>query len=434
MHFLDIIIKKRNGGSLTKAEINFFISGYVRGDIPDYQVAALLMAIWFTKMDERETADLTFAMRDSGETIDLSGIAGTIVDKHSTGGVADTTTLITAPIVAACGLKVAKISGRGLGHTGGTIDKLESIPGLKTDIEMSRFKEIVSICGMSIIGQTRKIVPADKLLYALRDITGTVDSISLISSSIMSKKLASGSDAIVLDVKAGNGSFMEKREDAEALARAMVSIGKMAQKKVLALVTDMNQPLGCAVGNALEVQEAIEILQGEHPGSLRDLSKELASQMILLSGAESDPDQARSLATAALDSGRALRQLAFMIETHGGDPRVCDDTSLLPKARKEISITSEICGYITEIVTKEIGMSAMLLGAGRTKKTDSIDPAVGIWLKKRIGDYVSIGEEVARFHVNDTAMLEQAKSRFINALVLGENQPKQDPLIYAKIS
>ncbi len=434
MHVLDIILKKRNGGSLSKEEIEFFISGYVGGNIPDYQLAALLMAIWFEKMDERETAELTFAMRDSGDIIDLSDVPGPIVDKHSTGGVADTTTLIAAPIVAACGIKVAKLSGRGLGHTGGTIDKLESIPGCRTDIEMNRFKQIVSECGMSVAGQTNELVPADKLLYALRGATGTVDNLSLISSSIMSKKLASGSDTIVLDVKVGNGAFMKERKNGEELAAAMVSIGKMADKKTVALVTDMNQPLGNAVGNALEVQEAIEILQGQHDGDLKDVSIALASQMILISELVEDEPAAIAMVKEALESGRALVQLAKMIEAQGGNPEVCNDTTLLPKADTILSITSQNEGYISDVMTNEIGMAALLLGAGRATKADTIDPAVGIWMKKRLGDRVEIGDELAIFYVNDTKNLEQAKSRFTHALVLGDQPPKKNPLIYAKIS
>lgn len=433
MYFVDLIKKKRNGKSLSKKDIDYFISNYVQGNIPDYQVAALLMAICFVKMDERETADLTFAMRDSGDTIDLSDLDGIKVDKHSTGGVADTTTLITAPIVAACGLKVAKMSGRGLGHTGGTIDKLESIPGLSTDISMDRFKNIVSNCGMSIIGQTTELVPADKMLYALRDVTGTIDNIALISASIMSKKLACGSDTIVLDVKTGNGSFMKKREDAENLARTMVRIGKMADKNTLALVTDMNQPLGNAIGNALEVQEAIEILQGRHDGDLKTVSIALAVNMILTSGLAEDKLTANRMVTTALKSGRALGHLSKMIESQGGNPKVCEDTTLLPQTDQVLSITSPAKGYITTIATDEIGGAAMLLGAGRAKKADSIDASVGIWMKKRIGDNVDKGEEIAVFHVNDTKNIEHAALQFQNALVLEAAPPEKKPLIYSTI-
>ncbi len=434
MHFLDIILKKRSGHPLSTEEIQYVITGYVQGKIPDYQVAALLMAVWFNKMDERETADLTFAMRDSGETVDLSDLGGKIVDKHSTGGVADTTTLITAPIAAACGLQVAKMSGRGLGHTGGTLDKLESIPGLNTSIEMDRFKEIVQHCGMAIIGQTKSLVPADKLLYALRDVTGTIDNISLISASIMSKKLACGADAIVLDVKTGNGAFMKEQSEAVALAKAMVGIGKIAGKKTTALVTDMNQPLGNAIGNSLEVQEAIELLQGRHHGALRDVALALASRMLLLAGEATTEAGALTQATDALTSGKALKQLAEMIEAQGGNSRVCEETDLLPTSRQQLSVRSPATGYITDIATNELGMAALLLGAGRATKSDIIDPAVGIWMKKRHGEPVKEGDELAVFHVNDSTNLEQAKSRFLHALQIGPTPPATLPLIHETIS
>ena len=434
MHFLDIIVKKRNGGSLSTAEIAHFITGYVRGDIPDYQVAALLMAIWFTGMDARETADLTFAMRDSGAVADLSGIEGTIADKHSTGGVADTTTLVSGPVVAACGLKVAKMSGRGLGHTGGTIDKLESIPGFRTDIDMARFREIVSHCNISVIGQTRQLVPADKLLYALRDATGTIDNLSLISSSIMSKKLASGADTIVLDVKTGNGAFMKNLADAERLARAMVEIGTRAGKRVEALVTDMSQPLGNGVGNSLEVLEAIGILQGGHDGDLKTVALALAARMLLLSGVAADEEAAGEMALGAITSGRALATFAEMIRAQGGNPQVCHDTGLLPGAARREPVLAGKSGYVTAIATDEIGMAAMLLGAGREKKSDTIDPAVGIWMKKRLGDAVEAGEELALFHVNDNRRLTEAQCRFQEAVTIGELPPDKTPLIYTTIS
>ncbi len=433
MHFLDLILKKRNAQSLSKDEIDYFISNYVRGKVPDYQVSALLMAIWFSKMNERETADLTFAMRDSGDAIDLSDIDGIVVDKHSTGGVADTTTLIMAPVVAACGLKVAKMSGRGLGHTGGTIDKLESIPGFSTSIEMSRFKGIVADCGMAIIGQTGELVPADKMLYALRDVTGTIDNLSLIAASIMSKKLALGSDTIMLDVKTGNGSFMKDKADADQLAAAMVKIGKMAGKHIMALVTDMNQPLGNAVGNALEVKEAIEILQGGHCGDLKNVSMELAAHLLVASGLD-DESGARQMVAKVLSSGEALDQFAQMIEAQGGDPGVCQDTRFLPEAGRLLPITAPAEGYIHEVMTDEIGTAALLLGAGRTKKSDTIDPSVGIWMKKRQGDYVMQGEEIAVFHINDAKNLAQAKLRFQNSLTFAPEVPKKNPLIYNTIS
>ena len=433
MHCVDLILKKRNGGRLAREEIEAFIAGYVAGRIPDYQAAALLMAIWFRKLDEEERADLTFAMRDSGAVIDLSSIPGPIVDKHSTGGVADTTTLIVAPIVAACGLKVAKMSGRGLGHTGGTLDKLESIPGLSTAIDMDRFKEIVTDCGLAVIGQTAELVPADKLLYGLRDTTGTIDDISLIAASIMSKKLASGSEAIVLDVKTGNGAFMKSLADAEALARAMVDIGTMAGKKVQALITDMNQPLGTAVGNSLEVREAIEILRGEHDGDLREVSLALAARLLLVAGQAKDDQAALHLAEEALVSGRALARLQAMISAQGGNPQVCEGLSLLPAAASLVSVVAPCSGYITEILTDEIGMAALLLGAGRATKADTIDLSVGIRLRKRRGDRVEKGEELAVFHLNDTGKLEAAQARFLSALSFGEKPPEPLTNIYSII-
>jgi pyrimidine-nucleoside phosphorylase len=369
-------------------------------------------------------------MRDSGDTVDLSGIPGIKVDKHSTGGVADTTTLIAAPVVAACGGRVAKMSGRGLGHTGGTIDKLESIPGFSTEQSFERFTEIVKGVGLSVIGQTGNLVPADKKLYALRDVTGTVDNISLIASSIMSKKLAAGSDAIVLDVKTGSGAFMKTASASENLARMMVDIGRMAGKRMVALVTDMNQPLGNAVGNALEVREAIEILSGMHEGDLKAVSLALAARMIFLSGLSSSVSEAERAAEEALASGKALSSLAGMIKAQGGNPRVTEDCGLLPRAKSRISVAAESSGFIRSMKTDEIGVSALLLGAGRMRKEDRIDPAVGIWLSKRIGDPVSKGEELAVFHVNSEASLDESLRRFRDALDIGPEKPELPPLIH----
>lgn len=430
MHFPDLILKKRNGNPLSRQEIEFFISGYVNGHIPDYQVSSLLMAIWFSKMDPQETAYLTFAMRDSGDVIDLSDIPGIKVDKHSTGGVADTTTLITAPLVAACGLKVAKMSGRGLGHTGGTLDKLESIPGFSPFIDMEQFVRIVADYGLSIIGQTNNLVPADKKLYALRDVTGTVDNISLIAASIMGKKLASGSDAIVLDVKTGNGAFMESFDDARALAQTMVEIGRIARKKVTALVTDMNQPLGNAIGNALEVQEAVEILQGSHEGDLKEVSLALSAEMLILGGKAADHTAARKQLKSVLDSGKALQRLEQMIKAQGGNPAVCRNTDLLPKAGRVVAVKAHEKGYIGNMATNQIGTAALLLGAGRARKNDIIDPAVGIWMESRLGDFVDKGDLLARFHVNDEKNLEEAIQRFQQAIVIVDKPPMKNPLIY----
>ncbi|MCL2793594.1 MAG: thymidine phosphorylase, partial [Spirochaetaceae bacterium] len=376
----ELIDRKKHGEQLSSEEINFFIKGYVEGTIPDYQATALLMAIWFKGMDYRETADLTLAMAHSGDIVDLSGIPGIKVDKHSTGGVSDGTTLIVAPLVAACGGKVAKMSGRGLGHTGGTLDKLESIPGFSVNIGMKKFTEIVSEVGLSVIGQDKELVPADKKLYELRDVTGTVDNISLIASSVMSKKIASGSNAIVLDVKTGNGAFMKKIGDSVRLAEVMVEIGKRAGRKTVGIVTDMNQPLGFSVGNALEVREAIEVLQGKHESSLKKVVFTLAARMLMVSDICVTEIEALEKLEDALVSGKALFKLAKMIEMQNGNPDVVSDISLLPQAAKKIAVKADKKGYITEIETKNVGIAAMMLGAGREKKDDKIDPAVGIWL------------------------------------------------------
>lgn len=429
MNCIDLILQKRNGGRLSVEEIRYFVGGCVDGTIPDYQAAAMLMAIWFVTLDEEETVALTLAMRDSGEVVDLSDIGGSLADKHSTGGVADSTTLITAPVAAACGLKVAKLSGRGLGHTGGTLDKLESIPGLVTSLELRRFKRIVAECGLAIAGQTSNLVPADKLLYALRDTTGTIDDASLIAASIMSKKLASGSGAIVLDVKTGSGAFMQSRPEAEHLARLMVNIGRAAGRRVEALVTSMDQPLGRAVGNSLEVREAIAVLRGEQGGNLRSVSLALAARMVLLAGMAATPQEAAAVTEHALASGRALKRLAAMIEAQNGDPRVCDNPDLLPAACQVAAVTADLGGYVTAIDTREIGMAALMLGAGRLTKADRIDPAVGIRMAKRLGDRVERGEVLAELHVNATGLLDETKARLAAAITLGPEPPIKQPLI-----
>ena len=431
MRITDIIVKKRDGGTLSKEEIDFFINGYSKDEIPDYQIAPLLMAIWFNGMDKRETTDLTLSMVASGDQIDLSPIPGVKVDKHSTGGVGDTTTLVAAPLVAACGGRVAKMSGRGLGHSGGTLDKLESISGFQIGQEMDTFLRIVSDIGLSVIGQTANLVPADKKLYALRDVTGTIDNLSLIASSVMSKKIAAGSDAIVLDVKTGNGAFMQKVEEARELARIMVDIGNMAGRRTIAMVTDMNQPLGNAVGNALEVQEAIEILQGTIRGG--DLSRVcfgLSSWMLIVSGLAETVGEAESNLMEALESGRALNKLGEMIEAQGGDTKVIEDVSLLPQAKKRVTLEAEREGWLHSIETAEVGYASMLLGAGRVKKSDIIDPAVGLWLKKRRGDRVEKGDLLAEFHVNKEDNLDEAVQKLKNALKIEDKKPDLPPLIY----
>lgn len=433
MRIIDIIQKKKYGGSLSREEIKFFIDGYVAEEIPDYQISALLMAIWFNGMNKEETTNLTLSMVNSGDRIDLSMIPGVKVDKHSTGGVADTTTLVVGPLVAAAGGMVAKMSGRGLGHTGGTLDKLESIPGFSVSQSMDSFADIVKQCGVSIIGQTGNLVPADKKLYALRDVTGTVDNLSLIAGSIMSKKIAAGSDKIVLDVKTGSGAFMKSVDDAIALGRAMVNIGKLSGKETHAFITDMNQPLGNAVGNALEVKEAIGILQGKHEGDLKELSIALAGKMLVLGNIFSSEEDARLKLNDVIASGEALDRFGRMIELQGGNPDVAGNTDLLPSAQSAIEVTADRTGDVVEMDTEQLGLSALLLGAGRTKKSDVIDPAVGYWMKKRLGDHVEKGDVLAVFHVNDTRNLKEAVEKFKKALVIGNNKQNNRKLIYKEI-
>jgi pyrimidine-nucleoside phosphorylase len=434
MRIIDLILKKKRGQSLLKEEIKFVIDGYVSGDIPDYQISAMLMAIYFQGMTEQETTDLTIAMVDSGDRVDLSAIKGIKVDKHSTGGVADTTTLIVGPLVAAAGGLVAKMSGRGLGHTGGTLDKLESIKGFNVSQSMERFAEIVNTCGVAVIGQTGNLVPADKKLYALRDVTGTVDNVSLIAGSVMSKKLASGSDRIVLDVKAGSGAFMKDPQSAKELAKMMVDIGNLAGKETHALVTDMNQPLGNAVGNALEVKEAIEILSGHHIGDLRTVSCALASKMLVVGEIFSTEEEALAKINEVIDNGEALKRFGQMINMQGGDSDVVNNTDLLPATSEIIEVKAEADGYIQSMNTENMGMVALLLGAGRTKKTDIVDPAVGYWLKKRIGDSVNKGDVLADFYVNDRKNLEESMELFKKSVIIGINPGKKIDLIYDTIS
>lgn len=433
MQMQDIILKKRNGQALSTDEINFFVKGYTAGVIPDYQASALLMAVWFAHMDERETADLTRAIVDSGETVDLSSIAGVKIDKHSTGGVADTTTLITAPLVAACGGRVAKISGRGLGHTGGTIDKLESIPGLDPLLTMDDFIGVVNKCGLAIISQSPNLVPADRLLYGLRDVTGTVDNVSLISSSIMSKKLAAGADVIVLDVKCGNGAFMRSLDQAQELAAMMAAIGWQAGKPTSVLITDMNQPLGQAVGNALEVEEAIEVLRGEVTGDLKKVALALAAEMLAAAGLSEGVDQAEARLEEALNKGEGLQCLGKMIELLGGDPRVCDDPASLPRAAETLTLTADRQGYLVGIDTMGIGQAAQLLGAGRATKDDDIDPAVGLRMRVRLGDRIEVGMPVAELHVNRREHLEKAIDKILGSLAVDELTPPPAELIYDRI-
>lgn len=400
MRMVDIIEKKRDGKSLSKEEIEFFIKGYTEGDIPDYQASSLAMAIFFQDMNEEERAALTMAMVNSGDVIDLSKINGIKVDKHSTGGVGDTTTLVLAPLVAAVGVPVAKMSGRGLGHTGGTIDKLESINGFHVEISEAEFIKLVNEDQVAVIGQTGNLTPADKKLYSLRDVTGTVNSIPLIASSIMSKKIAAGADAIVLDVKTGNGAFMKTLEDAEALAHAMVSIGNNVGRNTMAIISDMSQPLGRAIGNALELREAIDTLNGQGPEDLTELVLTLGSQMVVLAERASTLEEARQLLNEAIENGSALDKFKTFLENQGGDASVVDSPELLPTAQYQIDYKAKSSGVVSELIANEIGVASMMLGAGRQTKEDDIDLSVGIVLNKKVGDKVNEGESLLTIHSN----------------------------------
>ncbi|MBB6730459.1 pyrimidine-nucleoside phosphorylase [Cohnella zeiphila] len=435
MRMVDLIRKKRTGGELSEAEIRSIISGIVSGEIPDYQTAAWAMAVCFTGMSDEETAALTMAMAHSGDVVDLSAIRGVKVDKHSTGGVGDKTTLILAPLVAACGVRVAKMSGRGLGHTGGTIDKLESIAGFRTELSREAFFAQVNEIGAAVIGQSGNIAPADKKLYALRDVTGTVDSIPLIASSVMSKKIAAGADAILLDVKYGSGAFMKTAEDAIRLAQAMVAIGTQVGRETVAAISDMDQPLGRFVGNALEVLEAIEVLRGEGPDDLRELCLALGAHMLVLGRRAADPESARARLAEALASGAALRKLGAMIAAQGGDPAVTERPELLPAAPNRIPVLSETDGYVHGIDAEAVGVAAMRLGAGRAAKDDAIDHAVGIELAAKRGDFVQRGGTLAYLHARaDDASAGEARSRLLATYRLAAEPPASLPLLYAVVT
>lgn len=400
MRMYDIIEKKRDNQALTKEEIQFFIQGYTNGEIPDYQVSALLMAIYFQDMNDQERAELTQAMVESGDQIDLSAIDGIKVDKHSTGGVGDTTTLILAPLVASVGVPVAKMSGRGLGHTGGTIDKLESVPGFHVEISNDEFIELVNKNKVAVVGQSGNLTPADKKIYGLRDVTATVNSIPLIASSIMSKKIASGADAIVLDVKTGAGAFMKDLDDAKELATAMVTIGNKVGRNTMAVISDMSQPLGNAIGNALEVKEAIETLQGNGPEDLTELCLTLGSQMVVLAKQAATIKEARAKLEENLHNGKALQQFKIFLNSQGGDASVVDQPESLPQATYQIELPAKSSGKVAEIIADDIGTAAMMLGAGRATKDAVIDLAVGIVLHKKIGDEVKEGESLLTIHTN----------------------------------
>ena len=423
MRMYDIILKKRANLPLSDKEIRFVIDGYVKGEIPDYQVSALLMTIVFNGMNARELGTLTLAMAQSGNMVDLSNIDGITVDKHSTGGVGDKTTLIIAPLVAACGGKVAKMSGRGLGHTGGTIDKMESIPNLKVSLEKDAFINQVNKIGLAVIGQSEGLAPADKKLYALRDVTGTVDSIPLIASSVMSKKLASGAQAILLDVKVGSGAFMKNIEDARELAKAMVDIGKENGRSVKAILTDMDRPLGHAIGNALEIREVIDTLKGHGPEDLTHECIIMAAHMLVLSHI-CDYETALSRVQEALDSGAALERLRMMIDAQDGDSRVIDDESLLAIGKFTYDVTAPQGGYITHMNTEQCGIASVMLGAGRTVKDGPIDYSAGIVMHKKTGDAVRMGERIATLYASDESLFTNAAQTYLAAITIGNTAPK----------
>lgn len=428
MLMVDIIRKKRDGGSLTKEEIDFFINGYVKGEIPDYQVSALMMAIFFKGMNDEETGNLTLAMLHSGEKLDLSSIKGFKVDKHSTGGVGDKTSLVLTPMVAACNVPVAKMSGRGLGHTGGTIDKLESFKGFSTAISNEQFINNVNTVGISIMGQTKDLAPADKLLYALRDVTATVDNMSLIASSIMSKKLAAGADGIVLDVKSGSGAFMKNDKDAFELAEKMVAIGKHSGVKTMAVISDMDQPLGRAVGNAIEVREAIDTLYGRGPEDLKELCLTLGSYMVSFAK-NVTPDEARSMLLEVLDNKKALDKLADFIEAQGGDRNDVYNPDNLPKASKTIEFKADRDCYVSSIMSEDIGTASLLLGGGRRSKEDVIDLSVGIYLNKKVGEKCSKGECIATLYGNDDGKLSEGLERLRKAYDFSDTPVETSKLI-----
>ena len=432
MRMYDLIMKKRNGGVLTDAEIEFMIDGYVKGDVPDYQMSAMLMAIWFKGMNAHETTELTKVMAKSGDMIDLSAIQGKKVDKHSTGGVGDKTTLIAAPIVAACGGKVAKMSGRGLGHTGGTVDKLEAIPGYRTALDRREFFDIVNKLGVSVIGQSGNLAPADKKLYALRDVTATVDSIPLIASSIMSKKLAAGSDCILLDVKTGSGAFMKTLDDSIKLAQTMVSIGEGAGRRTVALITDMDTPLGHAIGNSLEVTESMDVLKGHGPKDLTEVSLQLAENMLYLVG-KGTIEECRAMAEKSIADGSAFECFASMVEAQGGDSSVLRDPEKFQKAPFKADVLADRDGYIVKMNAEECGIASVVLGAGREKKDSPIDFSAGIMMMKKYGEQVRKGEKLATLYTSKQESLAEAERMYKEAVVIGDEKPAAEPLVYARV-
>ncbi|MDL2300318.1 thymidine phosphorylase [Clostridiaceae bacterium OttesenSCG-928-D20] len=429
-----LIAKKRDALELSTEEIDFIVDGFTRGDIPDYQMSAMLMAIYIRGMSHRETVDLTLAMVRSGDVIDLSSIDGILADKHSTGGVGDKTSLILCPLVASCGVKMAKMSGRGLGHTGGTVDKLESIPGFRCDLPSEQFMSNINKVGFAIAGQTANLVPADKKLYALRDVTGTVSSMPLIVSSIMSKKLASGADVIVLDVKSGSGGFMKNDEDAVALAREMVQVGNSAGKKTIALVTDMDQPLGSAIGNALEVKEAISVLKGETKGALLELCIELGAAILVAAEKSKSFDDARIILQESIDSGRALEKFAEFVTAQGGNPDIISRPELLKAAPICHPVVSAATGYVQHIDAEALGMLCLSLGGGRKKKDSAIDHSVGITINISIGDHISVGETIASIHASSFDRIQEHAARLQESIVISDEPVAARALIRSKES
>jgi pyrimidine-nucleoside phosphorylase len=433
---VDIIQKKRDGGELTKQEIRFLIEGYSKGEIPDYQISAWAMAVYYQGMSEQETSELTLAMAESGDQMDLSPIQGIKVDKHSTGGVGDTTTLVLVPLVAAAGVPVVKMSGRGLGHTGGTIDKLEAIAGFHVELDREVFIEQVNRIGAALISQTGNITPADKKLYALRDVTATVDSIPLIASSVMSKKIAAGADAIVLDVKTGKGAFMKTLEHSIDLAKAMVEIGTQVGRDTIAIISDMDQPLGRAIGNAIEVQEAIDTLRGSGPDDLRELCLQLGAHMLVLAKQADDAEQARAKLEKLIADGSALAKLKEFIEAQGGNGAIIDHPELLPQAAHKLEVISAEQGWVKDMEAEQIGIAAMMLGAGRETKESQIDLSAGIMLHKKVGDAVAIGEVLAELHYNDDKLsrVEEVTHKVKQAYHITDNPTDRVPLIYAVVT
>ena len=432
MRMYDLIMKKRSAEKLSGEEIRWMVEGFVSGEIPDYQMSAMLMAIWFQGMDDRETAQLTDAMAHSGDMVDLSAIQGVKVDKHSTGGVGDKTTLVIAPIAAACGVKIAKMSGRGLGHTGGTVDKLESIPGFRTALNREEFFEIVNRVGLCVAGQSGNLAPADKKMYALRDVTATVDSIPLIAASIMSKKLAAGSDSILLDVKTGSGAFMKSLEDAIALAKKMTAIGEHAGRRMAALITDMDIPLGSNIGNSLEVAEAVETLKGAGPADLTEVCLNLAANMLYLAD-KGNQGECMEMAKRAIEDGSALRKLAQMVEAQGGDPQMIMESGLLKTAPLRFEVKAKQSGYIGQMDTEKCGIASSLLGAGRTAVGDTIDYGAGIILHRKTGDAVKAGEVLAELLASKEELFADAAAVFEDAVHITQEKPESHPLIYARI-